>query len=125
MLVYMRDMKFCRSLVARFCLVLALLVALGASGFAHRAATPAPDEALLAYVQAGGSLSEICADEFEGGHAEKCDACRLADCAAVPLLRGGPYRTERTATSAGPLAPIPVRPHFVDPSRLTRAPPFV
>jgi len=70
----------------KLCLTIAVLVAMTSVGFAHRVASPDVDEGLLAYVQAGGSLDDLCGGaDFGAGHGETCDACRLVDGAVVPL----------------------------------------
>ena len=76
-------MKLVQHIYLRLTLVAILLVALGTSGFAHRF-VPA-DDALTAYVAAGGSYADICADAGIDGATQSCDACRLVDTAAVPI----------------------------------------
>ena len=67
-------------------LVAALLVAMGSVGFAHRPSVPEMNPELLAYLEAGGSLSDICGDlgEDERGGAEHCEACRLLSSFHLP-----------------------------------------
>ena len=70
----------------RLILVAALLVAMGSVGFAHRSSVPEMDAELLAYLEAGGSLSDICGDLGEDGPggAERCEACRLLSAFHLP-----------------------------------------
>ncbi len=70
----------------RYLTVLALLVAFATAGLSHRAASQLPDPDLVAYVQAGGALSDICGGADGGAHpgASTCEACRLVGVAVLP-----------------------------------------
>ena len=71
----------------KFCLTIAVLFAMTGIGFAHKVASPDIDESLLAYVQAGGALDDLCGDaDFGEGHGQSCEACRLVDGAVVPTF---------------------------------------
>jgi hypothetical protein len=71
----------------KFCLTIAVLFAMTGIGFAHKVASPDIDESLLAYVQAGGALDDLCGDaDFGEGHGQSCEACRLVDGAVVPAF---------------------------------------
>lgn len=74
----------------RYLTVLALLVAFATAGLSHRAASQLPDPDLVAYVQAGGALSDICGDADGGAHlgASTCEACRLVGVAVLPEWAG-------------------------------------
>lgn len=113
---------------ARLTLVFALFVAMAGSGFAHRFATGGAQEALNAYLSAGGSYQDICGDGDTGRHeaGQTCDACRLVDSVALPPFSGtcavpdGPMRAKGPAFAA-----LPPHSVAVDPSRPVRAPPAV
>ncbi|MEP3332523.1 hypothetical protein [Sedimentitalea sp.] len=65
--------------------VLALICALAGSGFAHRIAAPLTDPSLATYVQAGGSIADLCGDFGGQSHdvINNCEACRLANSAVL------------------------------------------
>lgn len=111
---------------ARLAVVFALAIAMASSGFAHRSASVPIDEGLLIYVEAGGSLTDLCGDLGSDGAAagQTCDACRLVDAATVYAVIAGCH-TILGAQLAVVLTPPPL---FVplkadDPSRPVRAPP--
>lgn len=97
-------------------------------GFAHKNIQPPLTPELVAYVAAGGSISDICGGDHQSEHedATNCEACRIGDClmmmqgsdhiASVELERIQTWRfiAKRLAESQG-----------LDPARLTRAPPYV
>ena len=110
---------------ARLSVVVALLVALVSSAWAHRVSDVPYDAELGAYLAAGGLLEDICADG-QGSHQEgqTCDACRLVDTVAVPdEMRSCRtlYRSQFVFAHAVTVAP---RKFFSDPSRPVRAPPL-
>lgn len=111
--------------IARLCLVLSLFGALAASGFAHRAMGQEMDVDLLAYVQAGGSLADICGDGAEHGMGGKCDACRLVDNVAAPDTAAQPGRESAPVAVANWTVAEVLRGFVGDPSRPARAPPLV
>lgn len=66
--------------VFRLTVVLALVVALVGTSWAHRGLSVEITEDVLAYVAAGGSLEDICDSEGSAEFAHQtCDACRLVD----------------------------------------------
>src|SRR6056297_2860840 len=93
------DMTRIAPTLMRYLTVLALLVAFATAGLSHRAASQLPDPDLVAYVQAGGVLSDICGDADGGAHpgASTCEACRLVGVAVLPEWAGisGPAFTPR------------------------------
>ncbi len=112
----------------RLSVVLALLVALTGSAWAHRAPAQPIDPGLRAYIAAGGLLSDICGPGGGATHsaAAKCDACRLVDTLALPAVTGPcraiadtPRPVHVSAETAAEMAALS------DPSRLVRAPPLV
>lgn len=65
-------------------LTLILAVATAALGFAHKPPS-ATDQALTAYVLAGGDLSDLCADlDGDGWPDHGCPACHLTGSALLP-----------------------------------------
>ncbi len=110
--------------LARLSLVLALVIALVASAWAHRGPAAGLSGDVLAYVAAGGSLDDLCTDgNGEVAH-DTCDACRLVD--TVSLAGVGdcisPLATV-AATGVDLPAVTPVSLPVLDPARLSRAPP--
>jgi hypothetical protein len=111
---------------ARLAVVVALIFVMAGSGLGHRFAAPETDEALLAYVQAGGALDDLCGEGGLASHmgGQSCDACRLVDGAMVPPAEFvfaasiGQFipSTELSATQVLACG-------AVDPSRPARAPP--
>ena len=88
----------------RLLVVFALFCALANSGFAHRFVSQPFNPALAAFVNAGGSLDDICGDT-EGsshGNAQTCEACRLVN--AAVLLDYASLCTIRFYSSAAILA---------------------
>jgi hypothetical protein len=74
----------------RLALLVALVVALVATGFAHR--VPAPQDEALAFALANGvPLAEFCGDDLDGdGHRDpNCAACQIAGTADLPAASGG------------------------------------
>jgi len=121
-------MKLKKLLLARLMIVFALFVAMASSGLAHRFESRAATESLNAYLAAGGTYADICADDGFGGHGvgQTCNACRLVDSVALPPVGAScvaPHSVVLATHSA--LAALP-QPWFVpDPSRPVRAPPMV
>lgn len=114
--------------LARLMIALALFVAMASSGLGHRFVSGADTANLNAYLAAGGTYADICADDGLGGHnaGQTCDACRLVDSAALPPVAAScaaAYGVILAATTRfvalPPLAFVP------DPSRPVRAPPVV
>ncbi len=108
-----------------WCVVIALAIALISIGFAHRAAPTGITPELVAYVAAGGELSDICgiADGENLPVGLDCEACRLAD-NIVQSRIGCLAHTELAETLV--LAFVAKRiseRNDLDPARLTRAPP--
>ena len=63
----------------RFLIVATLLIALASVSYAHRFHVADIDDELLQYLEAGGSLADICSDIEEGDTtgSEHCEAWRL------------------------------------------------
>ncbi len=112
--------------VRRLLLLAALAVALVATGFANR--VPATgDDAVLAYVLAGGTLSDICGDADGDGlpdHGD-CPACHIVGAAALPSADLG-LRDADLIFVAAIVAPRESRAvrAVLDPARGLRAPPL-
>ena len=113
----------------RVSLTLLLVLALASLPFAHRAtAQVQQDPAFIAFIQAGGTLSDLCDGTLEGqNHAAlDCEACRIVNALILPtpadvLLPGGRLRfaTPRAARALGaPRSPAGAPPPV-------RGPPFV
>lgn len=124
---YMADrMTHPRLPLARLMMVFALFAALATSGFAHRAPPVAVDESLTAYLVAGGTLSDLCIDigDEDAAVMQSCDACRLVDSIAVPILASGCHvvPTRIVLALGGRGASAPAQSVF-DPINAARAPP--
>ncbi|MEM8536502.1 MAG: hypothetical protein AAGF56_01435 [Pseudomonadota bacterium] len=102
-----------------------LLLATTVSAVAHRAIPEQPDDDLIGYLAAGGTIADLCGDTDAHHLARACDACRIVDHAMVP---GGATQTAFTCQLPARLA-LPDAPAFQrligDPARTARAPPFV
>ena len=113
---------------ARLLIVFALFVAMATSGLAHRFSSGEVDESLNAYLAAGGTYQDICADAGFGDHTvgQTCDACRLVDSVAVPPVAAScaPAHAVILAAHNRSMA-LASRPFVADPSRPVRAPPVV
>jgi hypothetical protein len=74
----------------RALLLIALTVALAATGFAHRM-TAADDEALAFALANGATLADLCAGDLDGdGHRDPhCLACQIAGTADLPPATPG------------------------------------
>ncbi|MEO1640241.1 MAG: hypothetical protein AAFU41_13460 [Pseudomonadota bacterium] len=110
---------------AKLLTVLAVLIALTGTGFAHRAAGPDLDDSLQDYLAAGGSLADLCLDASGNPLGETCDACRLADTAATPC--SADVRSTPISASFLVFLPSGGQPHSeaLDPTHPARAPPVV
>ena len=124
---YWFAMRLRQLLIAsRSFVLIAVCIALTATGFAHRSAALPMDADLLAYVQAGGTLSELCGDLDENGMpvAQTCEACLLVAAALLPgsdqTFVALDIRPARVQFSLGT---PPTRSTDLDLSRATRAPP--
>ena len=113
----------------RVSLTLLLVLALASLPFAHRAtAQVQQDPAFIAFIQAGGTRSDLCDGPLEShNHAAlDCEACRIVNALILPtpadvLLPGGTLRfaTPRVARALGaPRSPAGAPPPV-------RGPPFV
>lgn len=121
------KMQIRQFLAARLAIVFALMLAMAGSGFAHQFTPADTDESLAAYLAAGGSYADICAD-FSGGHpgSESCDACRLVDSASVPAAVPAILELALTASVISPtLSPSHHAFAFSNPAHPPRAPPLV
>ncbi|WP_339636245.1 hypothetical protein [uncultured Sulfitobacter sp.] len=110
-------------------LTLLLVLALASLPFAHRAtAQVQQDPAFIAFIQAGGTLNDLCDGPLESHYhaALDCEACRIANAVILPtpadvLLPGGRLRfaTPRAVRALGaPRSPAGAPPPV-------RGPPFV
>jgi hypothetical protein len=81
-------------------LVAVLTVALTAIGFAHRDVT-LPDADYAAYLAAGGSAGDLCAEDHAPAQHETdagtCEACRLVAAMALPVAESAPEIRPRPA----------------------------
>ncbi len=111
--------------VFRLTVVLALVVALAGTAWAHRGPTIEITEDVLAYVAAGGSLDDLCGPEGNAAFAHQtCDACRLVD--AVSLAGASECILSRAVLAeagVGLPAGSQTFPSIHDPVRQSRAPP--
>lgn len=119
-------MKGALSVIHRLFLIAALGVALIASALSPRA-PDAEDAALHAFVLAGGSMAELCADTDGDGlpDHDDCPACRLVAPAMVPQVIPALGAADLVVVSKV-LAPRESRAvrAVLDPARGTRAPPI-
>ena len=113
------------ALFARLTLVVALLIAMASSGLAHRFVPAQADEALTAYLAAGGSYADICGD-VDHGAMQSCDACRLVDTACLAGVDPSNLSPSAHFGNAG-FAQTHSEPNLpaFDPVRPVRAPPAV
>lgn len=108
----------------RVALLVALTVALVATGFAHRVQAD-QEEALAFALQNGVSLSDICGDMGKSLHpGTECQACQIAGAVDLPKLTG-PRIDLELAFQAEVVAPREVRAlvHPVDPAHRPQGPP--
>jgi hypothetical protein len=109
----------------RVALLVALTVALVATGFAHRMPS-AEDEALAFALQNGASLGDFCgvdpAKALHGG--AECQACQITGTADLPPLTG-PRIDLELAFHAEIIAPREIRAllHPTDPAHPPQGPP--
>lgn len=110
----------------RVALLVALTVALVATGFAHRI-PDAQDEALAFALQNGVSLSDFCGgDPGKPAHGGvECQACQISHGAGLPPLTGLRIDLD-LAFQAEVIAPRAARGFArpVDPAHLPQGPPF-
>ncbi|MEP2641798.1 hypothetical protein [Roseobacter sp.] len=95
-------------------------------GFAHRTSAPSMNPDLLAYLDAGGTLDDLCglAGDTQNGAGQNCDACRLGDTLMCPHHVAAPYTQHLTRTDRmRVIAQLRHHAKPLDPSQLTRAPP--
>ena len=111
--------------VFRLTVVLALVVALVGTSWAHRGPSVEITEDVLAYVAAGGSLEDICASEGSAEFAHQtCDACRLVDAVSFAGAAVCPLPRAVLAEAVVGLPEAPqTYPSIHDPVRQSRAPP--
>ncbi|QIE45810.1 hypothetical protein G5B38_09885 [Pseudohalocynthiibacter aestuariivivens] len=118
--------KMTHHLVMRYFGFAVLCVALAAIGFAHRGTSAPRDPGLLAYLSAGGTLSDICGDVRggKGTAGQGCEACRLTGAAILPEMASVLNETYLRPRGKRISAQYVYAPHVdLDLSRLTRAPP--
>ncbi|KMK68686.1 hypothetical protein [Puniceibacterium sp. IMCC21224] len=108
--------------------VLIAFVAMASSGFAHRLSAPNLDPSLLAYVQVGGSLDDLCGESGDTSHSgsQNCDACRLVHAAVLAPVEADITRPI-LRSAASPCRVSAERPPSgrIDLSRAARAPPTI
>lgn len=108
----------------RLTIVLALAVALVATGFAHRA--PAPQDEALAFALANGAtLADFCADDLgTGPHGGDCLACQITGSTDLPSSLG-PLVALELAYQARIVAPRETRAlvRVRDPAHAPQGPP--
>lgn len=112
--------------LSRLFAIIAISVAMASSGFAHRIAPQDVDPDLIAFVQAGGSLQDLCAERDDAGFggAQSCEACRLYATALVPPAASVCLTDLEGGKTAQLIVPIDNQSAFeIDPSRPARAPP--
>lgn len=112
----------------RWCVVVALTIALIAVGFAHRRGPGVMPPDLAAFLAAGGQLTDLCGpvpvDADGKSVPAKCDACRLSDTfvdVSTPCVIA--KQTPATRTYAFVAKRLAER-RDLDPTRLPRAPPL-
>ncbi|MEY8829198.1 hypothetical protein AB9K34_12440 [Sedimentitalea sp. XS_ASV28] len=112
----------------KFLVVLALLCALGGAGLAHRLPGSVHDPALSAFVQAGGSLADLCAqdDGLPQDAVNGCEFCRLVDSVVLDAYQA------RVVSDLGGQSVLQVPDHQdhdnavrLDQSRPVRGPPAI
>ncbi|ATG41659.1 hypothetical protein PhaeoP14_03627 (plasmid) [Phaeobacter piscinae] len=119
-------MRFAVHIFPRLAMILALVLALASTGFAHtiERAEDSPDYA--AFVAAGGALSDLCGDSQDPGHGTlaQCEACRLVAAALIPGHPATPgVAWVQRPTASAPLARRPDSSLWRDPAHGSRAPP--
>ena len=109
----------------RLFLVAVLALGLVVLGLAHRAPSQA-DEALAAYVMAGGDLAGLCDEGGKLDHARDCPACQITGSADLPGFVGLPRPAVHTVLLTLSLArDLGVTRPTLDPGHGLRAPPRV
>ncbi|QYX56884.1 hypothetical protein K1T73_00230 [Roseovarius sp. SCSIO 43702] len=108
--------------------LLTVVLGFALTGFAHRVGASDTDPGLAAYLDAGGSLAEICGDVGSDDHAKSqiCEACRLVGAAILPVPADALARLDGKALKQpnrwqGTRLVTPWR----DPARQARGPPRV
>lgn len=106
-------------------ILMMVMIALTAVGFAHRFGGSVPSSALADYLAIGGSLADLCGgDGVPTERGSKCEACRISDTANAPempcLL---PVSLTLTTQAQFVVAKRLHEARDLDPARLTRAPP--
>jgi hypothetical protein len=119
-------MRISLSSLRRLALLVAVTVALVATGYAHR--MPSGNDVLFeAYVLAGGDLSDLCGDSGGDGMPDHgdCPACHIVGC-ALPVRTDLPLHDADLVFVAKIVAPRESRALRVvlDPARGLRAPPL-
>ncbi|MEP2640751.1 hypothetical protein [Roseobacter sp.] len=107
-------------------LLLIASLAMSAAAFAHRVADPAPSPDLLAYLDIGGTLEDLCGDTGPSHLTSACDACRIMANALAPMGARPLHRPQngRVSVWVRPIAQAMHAPHPpVSPP--SRAPPAV
>lgn len=116
-----------RNKIHGFVLAIALAVALGAIGFAHRGFAAGDSLLRDAFVLAGGDLSALCGEAHAGNETapSDCPACHVAKAFDLPPQGPGPWRAEPRLLATDTHAAVsPARARVLDPTHPLRAPPF-
>ncbi len=120
-------MRVIWSLSSRVVIVLALLLALASTSFAHRFAT-ASDASFAEFVALGGNYADICGD-INGAPSKRgpsCEACTLAQTAITVASFAQPVAVETAALDLWPFAANASLPRREIPYHaLARGPPTV
>lgn len=119
-------MRVIASSALRFLMVFVLGGAMTTMTLAHRTNVQVPDGDMLAFLQAGGTLAELCGtfDENGEGTTQDCEACRLIDSVAKPSTANVghlQYRLQTQQMQRRAQARHHAKP--LDATRLSRAPP--
>ncbi|MFV1599033.1 MULTISPECIES: DUF2946 family protein [unclassified Phaeobacter] len=119
-------MRFAVHILPRLTMMLALVLAMVGTGFAHRYDRTVHSPDYAAFVAAGGTLSDLCGDSTDPDHGAraKCEACRLTAAALMPSHPETPglRLVQRPRTRAAVVKPLH-RDRPRGPAHRTRAPP--
>ena len=87
--------------IAKMHLLVLMLVALGSIGVAHSEEHKTIDPGMLAFLQMGGTLDDICAEghDRQAGMQESCEFCRLSDVDTPQRVAEVPWAPVASATT--------------------------